>query len=93
VLKEIPLPSPTWHHQPEHHRRHCLYPQEANPQTWISKDTTGNLMTGTVVVVRSELTEYELRDRTPWQKFSLADRLASIFSGLVTHIHEESYSR
>jgi hypothetical protein len=50
-------------------------------------------MTGTVVVVRSELTEYELRDRTPWQKFSLADRLASIFSGLVTHIHEESYSR
>ena len=83
----------TWHHRPERHQRHCLFSQEADPQSRISKDATEKLVARTVAHSRSGMDGYELRDHLSQQRLRPIGGYSENFYRSVGSISEEIYSQ
>ena len=88
-------PCPTRHHQPELHRRHCLFLPGRSPRVHssISRETTEQEMAWVPAYSRTGMSRYELYDHRRKTEFrSLGGHFAN-FSSSVIRISEEIYSR
>ena len=86
------LPGPFWYRQPGRHLPRCLFSQEANSQTHISKDATEKPMARTTAGSRSGMDGYELHDHLSEYFFRAIDGYFAKFSSSVGSIRKEIYS-
>ena len=86
--QDIP-PRRCWHHRPEHHLRHCLFSQEADPQPHISKDASEKPVARTVAYSRSGIDGYELRDQLSQQRLRPIGGYFENFYSSVSRVSEE----
>ena len=87
------LPGPSWCPQPGRHLPRCLFSQEANSQTHISKDATEKPTARTTAGSRSGMDGYELNGHLSEHFFRAIGGYFANFSSSVGSISEEIYSQ
>ena len=83
------LPGPSWCPQPGRHLPRCLFSQEANSQTHISKNATEKPTARATAGSRSGMDGYELRDHLSQQRLRPTGGYFENFYSSVGSISEE----
>ena len=83
------LPGPSWCPQPGRHLPRCLFSQEANSQTHISKNATEKPTARATAGSHSGMDGYELRDHLSQQRLRPTGGYFENFYSSVGSISEE----